>query len=98
MDIDTLPWLKDKQIITSTYIETINLNNLELFGQIKPHLKNAGPIFPLIEFIITRLETALTLAIDDRVWDAEIILRPAMESFIKLVFITTAEKKNKKIG
>lgn len=93
MNINILPWLEDKQIITNTHIEAINTNNLELFGQIKPYLKKAEPIFPLIEFIISRLETVVTLAITDRVWDAEIMLRPAMESFIKLLFITTAEKE-----
>ncbi len=93
MNNENIPWLKDKQIITNTYIEVINRNNLELFGQIKPHLEKVRPILPIIEFVIARLETALTLALDDRVWDAEIMLRPAMESLIKLLFITTAEKE-----
>lgn len=87
-----MTWLEDKQKISQTYFAAINANNIELFGAIKPHLKEVQPILPLIEFIIDRLETVTTLTTDDRLWDAEIILRSAMETFIKFVFITSADK------
>jgi len=91
MNTDTFPWLDDKRLITETYLEVINLNNLELFGRIKPRLEKAEPILPLIKFIIDRLEAVMTLIVENRTWDADIILRPALEALIKLLFITTAE-------
>lgn len=90
MDDIQLPWIQDKKIITEAYFEAINKNNIELFRIIKDHLKEVEPILPLIEFIIERLETVTDLIVNDKIWDAEIILRSAIETFVKLVFITTA--------
>lgn len=92
MNDNDLHWIVDKQKITGVYFEAINKNNLELFRIIKHHFNNVEPVLPLIEFIIDRLETVATLTIDGRIWDAEIILRSAMETFVKYVFITTADK------
>lgn len=87
-----MSWEEDKEIITQGYFQAININNIHLFGIIKENLSPLRPIMPLIEFIITRLETVTTLTIDHRVWDAEIVLRSALETFIKLLFITTADE------
>lgn len=89
-------WTEDKIEITEKHFEVININNLELIGMLRDNLDEINPLYPLIEFIITRLETVLTLAIDDRIWDAEIILRSALETFIKFLFITTADKNEQK--
>ncbi|MGC1633780.1 MAG: hypothetical protein WA749_16845, partial [Gelidibacter sp.] len=84
-------WIEDKELITQKYFEVINLNNLELIAIIRDNYEQMKKIFPLVEFILTRLETVMTLAIDERIWDAEIILRSALETFVKYVFITSAE-------
>ena len=82
----------DKRTITETYFALININNIELFGVIKNNLDATGQILPLIEFIIERLNTVTSLTINDSLWDAEIVLRSAQETFIKFLFITTADK------
>lgn len=89
-------WPEDKIVITQKHFEVINLNNLELFAILKDNFEEINPLYPLIEFIISRLETVLTLAEADRIWDAEIILRSALETFIKFIFITTASKEEQK--
>ena len=89
-------WSEDKLEITQKYFEVINLNNLELIAILRDHIDEVNPIYPLIEFVISRLETVTTLVIDDRIWDAEIILRSALETFTKFLFITTAEKDEQK--
>lgn len=84
-------WNKDKQLITEIYFENININNIELFGIIKEHFDEINQVFPLINFIISRLETVTVLTTSDRLWDAEIVLRSALEMFVKFMFITTAK-------
>lgn len=83
-------WNKDKEIITQKYFELINLSNLELFGVIKENLDESNRIFPIIKFVLSRLETVTDLTINDKLWDAEIILRSAFETTVKLMFITTS--------
>lgn len=87
-----MTWIEDKQRATEAYFTTINLCNLELFRNIKLHFDKVEPILPLIEFIIERFETVTVLTMDDRIWDAEIVLRSGLETFVKLLFITTADK------
>lgn len=89
-------WIEDKEIITQKYFELINLNNIELFGIMRSNLNEVQPIQPLIHFIISRIDTIITLAIDDKIWDAEIIMRSALETFIKFIFITKADKEEQK--
>ena len=93
-------WIEDKQIILEKHIEIINSNNLLLFGFLKNHINEINPILPIIEFIISRIETIIFLITNDRLWDAEIILRSALETFIKLLFITTSsgEEREKRIN
>lgn len=83
-------WNKDKEIITQKYFELINLSNLELFGTIKENLDESNRIFPIIKFVLSRLETVTELTFNDKLWDAEIILRSAFETTVKLIFITTS--------
>jgi hypothetical protein len=92
-------WEHDKQIILEKHFEVINSNNLLLFGTIKDYIVEINPILPLIEFTISRLETVTSLIVDNKLWDAEIILRSALETFIKLLFITTSlgEEREKRI-
>lgn len=86
-----MSWNKDKQLITERYFETINVNNLELFGIIRENLNELNEVFPIIKFIISRLETVSVLATSDRLWDAEIILRSALETFLKFMYISTSQ-------
>lgn len=86
-------WEEDKDKITQRYFQAINENNIQLFGIIKENLSEIQPILPLIEFVISRLESVTTLVLDNRIWDAEIILRSALETFTKFLFITTADKE-----
>ena len=83
-------WNQDKILITERFFEAININNVELFGVIKENFEEVNQIFPLVNFIISRLETVTTLTTSNRPWDAEIVLRSALETFVKLMFITTA--------
>lgn len=92
-----MSWLDDKQFITERYFEAINVCNIELFGRIKPHFEEARPIFPLITFIIERLVTVTHLTTQDRIWDAEIVHRTALETFVKFLFITSADKEERKV-
>jgi hypothetical protein len=96
MNDSNLPWTEDKQKITEAYFEAINKNNLELFRIIKIHVKELDGVLPILEFIIERLETVATLTVDNRIWDAEIVLRSAIETFVKYVFITTADENERK--
>lgn len=88
-----MSWEEDKDKITQRYFQAINENNIQLFGIIKENLSEIQPILPLIEFVISRLESVTTLVLDNRIWDAEIILRSALETFTKFLFITTADKE-----
>ncbi|AUC84763.1 hypothetical protein CW731_05405 [Polaribacter sp. ALD11] len=92
-----MSWEKDKDEITQRYFQAINENNLQLFGIIKENLSEMKPILPLIEFVLSRLETVTTLVLDNRIWDAEIILRSALETFTKFLFITTADKEEQNV-
>lgn len=83
---------EDKQIITERYFEAINICNIELFGRIKKEPEKIKPLYPIIAFIIERLCTVTNLTIQDSVWDAEIVYRCALETFMKFIFITTAEE------
>jgi hypothetical protein len=94
-----MTWEHDKQIVLEKHFEVINSNNLLLFETLKDYIVEINPILPLIEFVISRIETVISLIIDDKLWDAEIILRSALETFIKLLFITTSsgEEREKRI-
>lgn len=88
---------EDKKKITERYFEAINISNVELFGRIKNNYDKIKPIYPLIEFIIDRLSIVTDLTIKNNLWDAEIVYRSALETFIKLIFITSAEEQEQQI-
>lgn len=93
----SMPLSEDKKKISNAIIEKINLCNIELFAVIKDKLNEIREIYPLVEFVISRLSTVTDLAINEQMWDAEIIYRAALEGAIKLVFITTADEQEKNI-
>lgn len=83
-------WEDDKITIEQKYFELLNGSNILLFGIVKDHTEKIRPIFPIVTFILQRLETVIELTSNYKVWDAEIVLRSAMETFVKLVYITIA--------
>lgn len=88
-------WEEDKEIINQTYFESINQCNIECFGLIKENFEKVRKVFPLIEFILERVETMTTLILDNRLWDAEIVNRSALETLVKFLFIITAGEQEK---
>ncbi len=87
----------DKKKITEDFFLGINAANVELFGFIKEHFEVVKPVFPLVEFIVSRLSCVTELAVKGNNWDAEIIYRSALECLIKLIFITSGEGVEKEI-
>lgn len=85
-------WEKDSKKILETYFECINLQNLELYGILKENYSELGEVRPLIDFIISRLEAVSTMVLDWRLWDAEIVLRSALETLVKFVYILAGTK------
>ena len=88
-----MTWIEDKVRLTEKFFSLINKNNTELYAILKEKRNEAEYILPLADFIIERLATATELAKQDRLWDAEIILRSALETLVKFVFITAAPDK-----
>lgn len=86
-------WLEDKARLTKKIFLLINANNLELYRILKEKQEEIQPIYPFIGFIIERLGAVTDLTVQGRLWDAEIVLRSAMETIVKFVFITTAPDK-----
>lgn len=90
-------WEEDKSILVRHYYESINTNNLLLFSIIRDHLDEFKQVYPFVEFILCRIETIFELVQHNRLWDAEIILRSVIESFVKLSYISFAQEDEKNI-
>lgn len=88
-------WEEDKTTITKKYTELFNSSNIMLFGIIRNHLEATKMIFPIITFILERIDTVIELAERYKIWDAEIVLRSAIETFTKFMYIATASKEEK---
>ncbi|HEX5149866.1 MAG TPA: DUF5677 domain-containing protein [Parafilimonas sp.] len=88
---------EDRAKIAAAYFEAINLSNLELYRCIKNKLEDVRPVYPLVEFIIERLTVVTQLTFENSLWDAEIIFRSALETYIKLIFILSADDEERKI-
>lgn len=88
-------WEEDKTTITKKYTELLNSSNIMLFGIIRNHLEATKMIFPIITFILERIDTVIELAERYKIWDAEIVLRSAIETFTKFMYIATASKEEK---
>ncbi|WP_165044758.1 DUF5677 domain-containing protein [Dysgonomonas sp. ZJ709] len=86
-------WITDRPIIEDRYIRTtdICISKLKNIIDSSPQL---APIYPLVKFTMDRLHSVLTLTVNFMIRDAEIILRSAIESLIKLTFICSAESKD----
>lgn len=83
-------WEEDSNTILNEYTSLLNESNIFLFDKIKDYLEQIRPIFPIISFVLERIETVMELTTNYKIWDAEIILRTVMETFTKLVYTTLA--------
>lgn len=81
---------EDKQRLSEAFFAGINACNVQTYGIIKENYEQVRPVFSLVNFIISRLSTVITLAVQDNNWDAEIIYRSALEAIIKFTFIVSA--------
>ncbi|MBB5396698.1 DUF5677 domain-containing protein [Mucilaginibacter sp. AK015] len=90
-----MDWQKDKAIVTGAYFGAIDTCNKKLFEIIKPHGEQLREVFPLIEYIIDRVSAVTVLTQGDLLWDADIIVRSALETLVKFAFIADAEESER---
>ncbi len=86
-----LDWSKDKAIITGEYFGAMNLCNIKLFELIGPRFDEISDAFPLIEYVIERMNAVMVLTEQDMLWDADIVVRSALETLVKFAFIAEAD-------
>lgn len=87
-----MDWNKDKEIITGEYYLAINTCNIKLFELIGPHFKKMEEVFPLIEYVLERMNAVTVLVQQDLLWDADIVVRSALETLVKFAFIAEEEE------
>lgn len=87
-------WIQDKEVITETYLEIINTINYHFLFIAKENFDRLKIVFPLVEFIMERFETVITLCINGLLWDCEIILRSTQETFVKYLYILNGEESD----
>lgn len=85
-----MSWEDDKITMVSLYYDCINKNNQELFTRLNKHREKADGIYRIVSFIHDRLSAVWFLAMNELLWDADIIDRSALETLIKLTFIVNA--------
>lgn len=87
-----MEWNTDKQKINAAYFAAINANNILLFQVIHDHYDKLQEVFPLIEFVLERVDAVTTLIESEQLWDADIIVRSALETLVKFAFIAEADE------
>jgi hypothetical protein len=90
-----LDWSKDKPEITGEYFAAMNTCNIRLFGLIGPNIEQISEAFPLIEYVIERMGAAIELTQLELLWDADILVRSALETMVKFGLIAEAEDKER---
>lgn len=85
-------WDTDREIIEDVYVGATN-NCIVQLKNIIDNNPQLSPIYPLVKFTMDRFLSVLTLTVNYMIWDAEIILRSAIESLVKLIFICSAESE-----
>lgn len=86
-------WNEDCETILDTYTECTYLQKIEVYRLLKEHYEELEQVRPLIDFIFTRIETVSPLVLNWRLWDAEIILRSALETLVKFSYILSGTKE-----
>jgi len=92
-----LNWEKDAESITQSHFSAINAINLELFRIIKEHTDKVMPVLPIIEYIIARIEAVTLLTLNGSLWDADIIVRSALETLTKFMLIADSVKSEQEV-
>lgn len=88
-------WEKDKAIITGEYIAAMNVCNLKLFELIGCNFEKIQESFPLIEYVIERMNAVIVLTQQDMLWDADVLVRSALETLVKFALIAEAEEEER---
>ncbi len=86
-----------KEHITNLHQQLIQSCNAELISQLNAEKENLIEVLPIIQFIIERLNTVFYLTVSNLIWDAEIVLRCATETFVKFLFISSSTNQERKI-
>jgi hypothetical protein len=89
-----MDWERDKHLIANAYYDCIKCNNDQLFSVLSRFDSEAKRIRPIIKFIDDRLSCVWFLANNDKLWDADIINRSALEALLKLMFFTNVPDEN----
>jgi hypothetical protein len=90
-----MDWSKDKDMITKAYFVAMDANNMRLFELIKDHHATIKEAYPLIEYVSERLAAVVTLTMEGQLWDADIIVRSALETLVKYALIADAEENER---
>lgn len=90
--MESLNWIKDKEVITQVYYTAINANNIELIKIVKDNYSKLERVYPLIEYVIERTNAVSVLIDNDLVWDADIVIRSALETLSKFMLISDAKE------
>jgi len=85
-------WDKDKDMITKAYFTAMDANNSRLFELIRDEYETIREAYPLIEYVSERLGAVVTLTMNEQLWDADIIVRSALETLVKYAFIADADE------
>jgi hypothetical protein len=87
-----MDWEKDKAIITGEYFGAMNICNINLFELIGSNFEKIQDSFPLIEYVIERMNAVIALAQQDMLWDADVLVRSALETLVKFALIAEANE------
>ena len=93
--MDKLNWQEDKLIFNHAYYSAINACNIELFRLIEAHYHILDRVYPLIEYVIERVNAVTLLINEETLWDADIIVRSALETLVKFVFIADSPEADR---
>jgi len=86
---DKFDYNEIKSAVKSESAKSFNKTSLYFKELIKNNIDEFIDIIPITNFISERIFTVIHLLEVDKVWDAEIILRTVLESFMKALYILT---------
>lgn len=95
LQMDKLNWNQDKAVILAAYYTATNASNLELIRIAKENYQKLEKVYPLIEYVLERTNAVAMLIEQDLLWDADIIIRSALETLSKFMFIADSEEETR---
>ncbi len=87
-----MDWIKDKAVISGDYIEAMNICNLKIFELVGSNFEEIKEAYPLIEYVIERMNAVIALTQQDMLWDADILVRSGLETLVKFGFIAETDR------